>query len=155
MTLLTSAHEMAEKALDLLEEIKHGVYDLRETEKPREEVFARKTGAITIPAGGAASLIINPPRPGWAWQLQRLATTAGSTGTLAVYLDAVDPLNLIETVAAPQMYADEFANNIYVPPGRALLFRFIGQPVGTVCTVAVQVRQYREEHDPLPAHMGL
>lgn len=130
------AYEFADAMLDRLAEIH------REIEESRER---RERARTSLPgesnAAGVAEVIFYTP-PGWDWLLERVSLTAPPGASCNVYLDNPAPQNLLETISRAELYADAFANNLYIPQGRRATFQFTGCGANREVFVGLQLSRY-------------
>lgn len=133
----TNPYEIAHGALDRLDQLDASVKKLHTDEQRtrwRNSGAADASGNVNVilPSSGAA-------RSGYEVLLERIATTAPTNGELNLYVDGVDPLNLLEEITAPMRYTDAFSNNIWLPPGSVVVCHFTGMALNDICTVSIQV----------------
>lgn len=85
-------------------------------------------------------------RQGISRDIKRLALTGTVTTTCDLYLDSIDPVNLVQTIAlgATGRYTDAFLNLIYVPAGSSLIVHFAGQTPGLTCTAHFLTDEYEQ-----------
>lgn len=106
------------------------------------EQYAYKSDLANTGSATDCTITLTPP-PGVIWKVRRIAcTSAAASGAVAVYLDSIDPLNLVDAVQNPAITAwGPGGGGIYVPAGRPLLFHFFSQGNNQVCTVNIRVTE--------------
>lgn len=134
--LFQQAYEYAENMLDRLVSIHaalDGMVDRRE--RARTSNFEVSNGE------GVCEVAFATP-PGFEWLLERVCLTSPAGTSCSLYLDSIAPQNLLEVIPRAELYADAFANNIFIPQGRRFVFQFRGAGATRECFVALQLSRY-------------
>lgn len=109
-----------------------------------EEIYAYWRQAGNTGAAGTDVQLEFQAVPGTAALITNLAFTggvvAGVGGPCAIYIDSVTPGNLVYFIANAQIGAEK-GIDLYVPPGRKLIFHFYAQPNNQACTITAVVKQ--------------
>lgn len=100
-------------------------------------IYVQQTAIIS--AAGDVEINIGPIRNGVLWIVERYAVTCGAGGTVAFYLDEIQPQNLVEVESNATLAAED--TDIYVPSGRNLIAHFYGAAIGSACTVNLRVKE--------------
>jgi hypothetical protein len=99
------------------------------TKSNRENTGKSKTAVVEL-----------GPSEGVAWRVFLASVTAGKEGPVAVYLNTVDPSNLLDLFNPSEIAARKV--EYYVPPGSKLVFHFYEQPEEHECTANIQAEQF-------------
>jgi len=105
---------------------------------------------LQLSGGATAGTLEFPPVPaGVFWLVTLIAVTESNGGDCDVFVNETSPASLRwhfpdAPVAAtpPSVCQEDSGGFIFVREQEKLLFKFFGQAANTLCTVALQVKQY-------------
>lgn len=119
----------------------------------------RLAASGTTDAAGTATLALGVVSPGTEWQIERYVVTgAGAAGYVALYLDSVDPTNIIDiswcSIPAHSIWlAPQYGGSpIWAGENRRVLAYFSGHTATSPVAISVQFREIDVERPPTDAH---
>lgn len=139
----TEAHIKGERIIQELsrqnEQLSRVIHAIQSQGQRRD--FRRVPGQLAADANGNAYLGFQVPI-GVGWNLVSVAATGGpDTGNsgCAIYLNSVEPMNLVAVLDYGQRMSMDFQAEEYVAPGQYLIVAFTGQTNGNLCTANIKI----------------
>lgn len=128
---LTYLGSQSDRLIKAVEKFRH--FDVEDVFYNGDEVAAGAGEKAT------ADVEVGPSKPGESWRVNQIACSASGSakGSVLVYMDEIKPQNLIDALA--NVGSNAAPREYFVPQQRKLIFHFIEQTAGSVCSANVQI----------------
>jgi hypothetical protein len=115
------------------------VVELTQQQLSQDQKVYRRAVLQVAATDSAVQQDLTPP-PGVIWNIEHYAVTSGPGGGFALYVDDVQPQNLVDgEFGTAEIAADD--TTVVIAEGSRLILRFYSQPGGQVCTVNLLITE--------------